>query len=96
MKRFLIALLMIGSACIPALSQDSPRSAPSERSNASPTHEISPNSTLPGADFIIGPEDALFITVWHEPEPHWQIGVAKARRLRETLPLRLEDRQFQQ
>jgi polysaccharide export outer membrane protein len=69
MNRFLIALLAIGSAYTEALLQNDSRSfTPADRANAAPTHETSPNSALPVADFIIGAEDVLFINVWHEPD----------------------------
>jgi polysaccharide export outer membrane protein len=70
MNRFLIALVTIYSVCSPVFSQAPSDSVvqPPKQANREQTRDPSSNSTPQVPEFIIGAEDVLFISVWHEPD----------------------------
>ena len=73
--RYFTVLLLAGSLAAGAWAQDSPK-APQGDTQTAPDKPASEPKSVAGADYVIGADDVLHISVWKEPD------------LTETLPVR--------
>jgi polysaccharide export outer membrane protein len=79
---FLLGLLLVPAASFAADSQAKVKEQPAQKSAAEPSQQT---SRTPGADYVIGTDDLLFISVWKEPDLTRTVPVRPDGKI--TLPL---------